>query len=65
MTSDEIRANIAGYAFMEAILGKVAREGANWASAAEALAHENAKLREEIAKLKAPADNVVPIEGTK
>ena len=63
MTQDEQRQVNAMLAFLERQIGNLAREGANASMLAESFAIKCKELEAEIAKLKTPADNVVPMKG--
>jgi hypothetical protein len=61
MTQDEQQQVNAAFRFFESQVGNVAREGANAMMAVESLAIRLKAAEAEIAKLKAPDGNVVPI----
>ncbi len=72
MTPEEQSQVNAAMAFMEKQCGNLAREGANAMALAEqfaqqvkALTSENEKLKAEIAELKKPKAEVIPIQGEK
>ena len=63
MTPHEIQQMNAMRAYYEAQIANLAHEGANKAMQAESLAIMLKAAQDELAALKKPVDNVVPIEG--
>ena len=65
MTPHELQQLAAMRAFYEAQIANLAHEGANKALQCESLAIMLKAAQEELAALKKPTDNVVPIEDAK
>jgi len=65
MTPEEQQQVNAGFAALEQMVANMGREVANRAMVAESLAMQLKAAKDELAELKKPKDNVVPIEGSK